>query len=841
TDLYWARSRIIEYLATIQPRLPEDVRVELGPDATALGWVFQYALVDRSGTHQPDELRSYQDWYLKYYLKAIPGVADVATVGGFVRQYQINLDPNRLRAYGISTKQVVAALRGSNNEATGKVVDSGGAEFIVRGLGYAHNTADLENILVATAPDGTPYRIKDLGHVAIGSDFRRGVADLDGEGGTVSGIVIMRQGQNALEVIDRVKQRLRQLEPSLPKGVEVVAVYDRSDFVRRSIDNLNTTIVEVMLTVAIVILVFLWHPPSASVPLLTIPFAVLIAFVPFQMLGLSANIMSLGGIAIAIGAMVDASIVMVEQTHKKLEEWDRLGRPTEASSIVLRAVKQVARPSFFALIVIAVSFTPVLSLQAEEGRLFRPLAYTKSLAMLIAAVLAVTLVPVLQLTFMRAEPVSLRLRWLEGIINRLWVGRIHREERHPLTRWMVRVYEPIVSWSLCHKPVVFGTALLMVALTIPVWMRLGAEFMPPLDEGVLLYMPTTMPGISGGQAEQLLTATDRTLREFPEVERVLGKAGRADTATDPAPLSMLETLVVLKPASQWPRVPRWYSSWAPGWLKPVLSRFAPEHASREELVRRMDQALKLPGLANAWTMPVRGRIDMLATGVRTPVGLRISGSNVAEVERLGVEAANLLRSVPNTRAVFAERAAQGNFLDVQWDLAAMARAGVTMEDAQSTVRYAIGGENVSVMLDGRERYPINARDASEFRDSAQSIEHALVPAANGSRQVPVSEIGRVVVSTAPVMLRNDDGLLSEYVYVDVSTEDLSGYVREGDRLLREKLALPPGYSASWTGQYEAIERTRRRLWSVVPMTLLIIFLLLYVNTRSVLKSAIVLL
>jgi Cu(I)/Ag(I) efflux system membrane protein CusA/SilA len=583
TDLYWARSRTIEYLSGVLPRLPAGVKTELGPDATALGWIFQYVLIDRSGKHSLTDLRSYQDWYLSFYLRSVGGVAEVASVGGLVRQYQVNVDPHRLRAFGISVQQVAEAVRRGNRDESGQVVESGGSELMVRGLGYAHSIEDLGEILLSTADDGTPIRVKEVAQVAIGSEFRRGVTDFDGTGEVVSGIVVMRHGQNAQDVIRSVKDKLREIQPSLPAGMEVLPVYDRSDLVRRSVHNLKSTILEVILTVSFVVLVFLWHVPSAVVPLITVPLAVLISFIPFQMLGITANIMSLGGIAIAIGALVDAAIVAAEQTHKKLEQWDWAGRPGEQRSVVLDAVKQVARPSFFALLVIAVSFLPILTLDSEEGSLFRPLAFTKSLSMLIAACLAITLTPALRLLFTRSEGFGFRPYWLCRVANFLFVGQIHAEERHLISRVIIRCYEPVVAWTLNHPRFVALGAVILMITTVPAWRGLGTEFMPALDEGTLLYMPTTMPGISIGEAQRLLQETDNLLKQFPEVDHVLGKAGRADTSTDPAPLSMVETIVTLRPTAAWRQVPVWYSSWAPAWAASIFRHITADHISREDL------------------------------------------------------------------------------------------------------------------------------------------------------------------------------------------------------------------------------------------------------------------
>src|SRR5512147_1087499 len=577
TDVYWARTRTLEYLSGVLSRLPQDAKTELGPDATGLGWVYQYALVDTSGKRSLADLRSYQDWYLKYYLKSVSGVSEVASVGGFGRQYQVNVDPNRLRNYGLSIRAIVDAVRGGNAETGGRLIEFGGTEYMVRGRGYAKSIADFENIVVSASESGTPIRIRDLGQVVVGPDLRRGVSDLDGTGEAVSGIVVMRHGQNALDVIERVKKRLVEIEPGLPPGVSIVPIYDRSHLIRRAVDNVTETLLEVVLTVVFIVLLFLWHVPSALIPVITIPVAVLVSFIPFRMLGITANIMSLGGIAIAMGELVDAAIVVVEQTHKKLEERTRTGEAVDHKAVIVEAVKEVAPASFFALLVIAVSFLPVLTLEAQEGRLFKPLAYTKTLAMVVAAGLAVTLDPALRLLFTRLRRFAFRPALLCRAANAVLVGHIYPEEKHPVSRLLGRLYEPVVRWSLRWKWTVIGAAAALVAVTVPVFTRLGSEFMPPLDEGSLFYMPTTMPGISISEAQKLLQVSDRIIRQFPEVERVLGKAGRAETSTDPAPLSMLETVVTLKPQSQWRKVDTWYSAWAPQWMKAVLRRVTPDH------------------------------------------------------------------------------------------------------------------------------------------------------------------------------------------------------------------------------------------------------------------------
>ncbi|MCC6860155.1 MAG: efflux RND transporter permease subunit [Bryobacterales bacterium] len=840
-DIYWARSRTLEYLSAVQPRLPEGVKTEIGPDATGLGWVFQYVLVDDSGEHSLADLRSVQDWYLRYYLKSVPGVAEVAPVGGFGRQYQVNLDPNRLRQYGIPITRVVEAVRGGNRESAGRLVEFGGAEYMVRGRGYARSAEDIGSIVLQAGETGTPIRIRDVGQVVMGPDLRRGVADLDGEGETVSGIIVMRQGSNALHVIDRVKARLEEIAPGLPAGVRVVPIYDRSELIRRSIDTTRLTLVEIMATVMIIILIFLWHVPSALIPAITIPVAVLVSFIPFRMMGITANIMSLGGIAIAIGALVDASIVVVEQTHKKLEMWERNGRRGSYREVVIEAIKEVGSPSFFALLVIAVSFLPVLALEAQEGRLFKPLAYTKNLAILVAAVLAITLDPALRVTFTHLRNFDFRPRWMARAANAVLAGRIHQESRHPVSRLLIRLYEPLVAWSLRWKWAVIGGAAALLAITVPVYQKLGSEFMPPLDEEALFYMPSTMPGISIGEAQRLLQATDRMIKQFPEVDRVLGKAGRAETPTDPAPLSMLETVITLKPKSQWRRVRTWYSGWSPEWLKPLFRHITPDHIPPAELVNQLNDALRIPGVSNAWTMPIKARIDMLSTGIRTPVGLKVSGASTDEIERIGTEIERLLPSVRGTRSVFAERAGSGYFLDFEWNRERLARYGLSIEEAQSAVENAIGGENVTTTVEGRARYPVNVRYMRDFRTDWNSLESVLVPALDGRRQIPLGELAEIKAVSGPAMLRDEDGLLTGYVYVDVAGRDPNGYVREARDLLRRKLKLPAGYAATWSGQWEAMERVHQRLIVVVPLTLFLIFLLLYLNTRSVIKTTIVLL
>ena len=839
-DIYWARSRTLEYLSGINARLPEGVRTEIGPDATSLGWIFQYVLKDNSGKHSLGELRAYQDWTLKYYLKAIPGVAEVASVGGFTQQYQVNVDPNRLRSYGIPISRVADAVRHSNRETGARLLEFGGAEYMIRGRGYLNSPKDLEETVLA-ASNGTPIRIRDVGRVVVGPDIRRGTTDLNGAGEAVSGIVVMREGSNALDVIRKVKERIKELEPGLPSGVSIEPVYDRSQLIRETISNARLTLLGVIFTVVIVIAVLLWHFPSAVIPVVTIPVAILLAFIPLHYLGVGVNVMSLAGIAIACGELVDAAIVVVEQTHKKLEVYERTGQSFSHHDVVLEAVKEVAGPTFFALLVIAVAFLPVLALDGQEGKMFRPLAYTKNLAMIAAAILAITFNPALRMLLVRrrtesaAPSRSLRRAW-----NFLLGGRIRTQEEHRIMGPLIRIYGLTVRWTLRRKVPIIAAAVLLVIVTLPLLWTLGSEFMPPLEEGALLYMPTTMPGISIAESQKLLQVTDRILKRFPEVDHVLGKAGRADTATDPAPLSMLETVIVLKPEAQWRKVHVWYSDWAPGWLLPALRHITSDHISEPQLVAQLDEALKIPGLSNSWTMPIRGRIDMLSTGMRTPLGLKIQGSDLNQIVALGSQTEKLLHAVPGTRNVFAERTADGYFLDVSWDRQALARYGLSIDDAQDALSTAVGGENVSTMIDGRERYPINVRYLRDFRSDLESLGKVLIGTAAGA-QIPLSEVATIQTHTGPAMIRNDDGLLTGYVFIDVADRPLGDYVDDARRVLRNGIKLPAGFSISWTGQYESAQHTRERLMVIVPVTLALVLFLLYCNTRSVIKTLIVIL
>jgi Cu(I)/Ag(I) efflux system membrane protein CusA/SilA len=844
TDIYWARSRTLEYLNSVVPRLPQGVNVELAKDATAVGWVYQYALVDTTGQHSLEQMRSFQDWYLRYALQSVPGVAEVAPVGGFVRQYQINIDPNRLLAYKVPINMVVEAVKMSNNDVGARLVEMTGREYMVRGRGYLKSLADIQNIVVMNNPQsGTPVLVRDLGTVTFGPDIRRGVADLDGKGETVGGVVIMRFGENAEKVIQRVKAKLADLKPTLPPGLEVVTTYDRSDLIERSIENLRHTLTEELIIVSLVILVFLWHIPSAIIPIITIPITVLLAFIPMWGTDMTANIMSLGGIAVAIGAMVDAAVVVVEQTHKKLEHWEAEGRPGDYKRVIIDAVKEVGGPSFFALLVIAVSFLPVFALEAQEGRLFKPLAFTKNFSMAIAALLAITLDPAMRLMFTHVKTFNFRPRWLAKVATSVLVGKIHSEENHPISRPLMKVYHPVVEFVLEHKWKTIAVAVIAMAVTVPAYYKLGSEFMPPLDEGSLLYMPTTLPGISVTEATDLLQTQDKILRSFPEVERVFGKAGRADSATDPAPYSMMETVVVLKPQTQWPKIPRWYSDVAPEWAQGLLRRFWPDHKTTQELVYGpggMNEALSLPGVANAWTMPIKARIDMLTTGMRTPVGIKVLGSDLAEIEKIGGQIEMALRDVRGTTSVFAERTTGGYFLDFELKRDQLARYGLTVEAAQEVLMSAVGGDQVTTTIEGRERYPVNVRYLRDYRSDLGSLQRVLVSTPSGA-QIPLAQIADITLKTGPGMIRDENGRLSGYVYVDVSGRDVGSYVGEAKQIVMDKVQVPAGYQLVWSGQYENMQRVKERLTLVIPVTLFIVFLLLYFNTGSVVKTFIILL
>ena len=839
TDIYWARSRTLEYLSKITSRLPEGVRTELGPDATGVGWVYQYALVDRSGKHDLAELRGFQDWRLRTWLQGVPGVAEVASLGGFQKQYQVDLDPVKLLAYRIPIGTVVAAIRAGNQDVGGRLVELAGAEYMVRGRGYARSVDDIGGIVVGRDERGTPILVSDLGRVAIGPDLRRGVADLDGRGDAVGGIVVMRHGENALRVIERVKARLAELAPSFPDGVSVETTYDRSRLIRESIGTLKEELLAALVVVSLVILLFLWHIPSAIVPIVTIPIAILLAFIPMYLLGVTSNIMSISGITISIGVLVDGAIVEVENAYKKLERWIAGGRQGDYHAIRLSALKEVGPSVFFSLVVIAVGFLPIFALEEQEGRLFKPLAYTKTLTIGIAALLAITLDPAVRMLFTRMDFFRFRPRPLAWLANQLAVGRYVPEERHPISRILFRLYEGPCRFVIRHRAATIVAALLLVVSAIPVYRALGSEFMPPLWEGDLLYMPTTFPGISVTEAQKLLKGMDQVLMTFPEVRHVHGKAGRAETSTDPAPFSMMETVVELRPESEWRGRTRWYAK-LPEWAQVPLRKLWPDRISKKELLSEMEKRMRFPGASYAMLMPIKTRIDMLSTGVRTPIGIKVLGDDLKRIQEIAVEIESILREVPGTQSAFAERTAGGYFLDFDLRRDRLARYGLSVEDAETVILSAVGGEGVTTTIEGRDRYSVNVRYARELRDDLPELSRVLVPTASGA-QIPLSELADIRLSEGPGMIRDENGLLAGYVYVTTSDPDLGGYVERAKAAVGAHVVLPTGTTLVWSGQYENMLRVAERMKVLVPLTLFLIFLILYWNTKSAVKAGIVLL
>ena len=843
TDMYWARTRVLEYLSKITQQLPAGVKVELGPDASSVGWVFQYALIDKSGKHSTDELRSYQDWFLRYTVQSVPGVSEVATVGGQVRQYQVTVNPNQLAAYKLPLNTVIDAVRAGNSDVGGRLVELSGREYMVRGRGYVKSIHDIENI-VLRADGGTPVLIKDVATVALGPEMRRGVADYNGTGDAVGGIVVMREGENALAVISRVKAKLADVKPSLPSGVEIVTTYDRSELIVRAIDTVKHKLIEEVIVVSVIILIFLWHFPSSIIPIVTIPVALALAFIPMKLMGLNANLMSLSGIAISIGVLVDGAIVEVENAYNKIYHWQKDGKKGDFHSVRLEALMEVGPGVFFSLMVIAVAFMPVFTLVDQEGRLFRPLAFSKTLAMGIAAFLAITLDPAMRMLFARIEPYRFRPRFLAYIATQLFVGKYYSEERHPVSRLLHRLYEGPCRFVLRHPKATIVTALLIVVSAIPVYARLGSEFMPPLAEGSILYMPSAVePGMSVAVAEKVLQLQDKILMTFPEVERVFGKAGRANTSTDPAPFTMMETTVLLKPESQWREKPRWYSSSAPKPLKALLRGFWRDRIDSSELEDEMNRALRIPGISNAWTMPIKGRLDMLSTGVRTPVGIKIMGADLGSIERIAKETEAAVAKVPGTRSAYAERVAGGYFLDFVLKRDKLARYGLSIDDANTMVMTAVGGDNQSMTVEGRERYGINVRYARDYRDDLQALRRVLLPLPGGLGQIPMEEIADVGLAHGPSMIRDENGMLAGYVYVDFDTTkiDVGRYVQQAKLAVASQVTVPAGYLMTWSGQYESMLRVKERLKLILPLTLVLIFGLLFMNTKSAFKASVVML
>lgn len=802
TDLYWARARVLEYLNYVSGRLPNNVTPTLGPDATGVGWVFEYALVDKSGRHDLAELRSIQDWYLRYPLQTVEGVAEVASIGGHVKQYQVEIDPNALAAYGIPISVVSHAIMRSNNDVGGRLIEMSETEYMVRGLGYIQSVSDIEQIAIKVDEKGTPIRLKDIAHVQIGPELRRGIAELNGEGEVAGGVVIMRYGENALATIEGVRQKLADLASGLPEGVEVVPVYDRSDLINRAVANLTNTLIIEFVLVSLICGAFLLHFRSSLVVIVSLPLGILLAFIAMRLQGINANIMSLGGIAIAIGAMVDGPIVLVENAHKHLAlARSRYGDELDSSqrwAAIRTASLEVGPALFFSLLVIVVSYFAIFTLEAQEGRLFKPLAFTSSYAMAAAAILAITFVPVLAGVFIR--------------------GNIVSEERNPLTRILHRLHAPALNLTLSARWVVVGVAaLLLTATAIPV-SKLGSEFMPPLDEGDILYMPTTFPGISITKARELLQQTDKIIVTFPEVESVFGKVGRAQTATDPAPLSMLETIARLKPKDEWPDPTK----------------------TTQELMQEMDQAIKFPGLANAWTMPIKTRIDMLSTGIKTPVGIKVSGPDLVVLQIVAEEIEQAMKTMPETLSAFGDRAAGGYFLDFDIKREKLARFGLKVGDVQDVIMTAIGGMKITETVEGLERYPINLRYPRELRDDPDRLERVLIPTPSGA-QIPISQVADIVLRRGAPVIKSEDARPNAWVYVDLNTSDVGGFVAKARQVVDEMVELPPGYTLVWSGQFEYMERASERLRLVIPLTLLLIYMLLYFNFRNIAAPMLVML
>ena len=796
TDMYWARSRVVEYLQGIRGQLPDGVNPVIGPDATGVGWVFEYALVDETGQHNLADLRGFQDWHLRYWLASVPGVAEVASIGGFVKQYQVNLDPNKLAASELSVGDVVRAIKASNNDVEGRLLEFAGREYMVRGRGYLTSADDIAEIALGADARGTPIRVADVAEVRLGPDIRRGVAELDGRGEVVGGIVVVRYGENALAVIDRVKEKLREVEDALPPGVTVVPTYDRSWLIEESIGTLSRTLIEEAVVVSLVIIIFLFHFRSALIPIVTLPIAVVAAFIPMYHLGVSSNIMSLGGIALAIGVLVDASIVMVENAYRHVSESS--GAYEDQPRVILAAAKQVGRPIFFSLAIIIVSFVPVFLLEAQEGRMFRPLAFTKTFAMVFASILSITLVPVLMTVFIRGR-------------------RLTPESANPIARFFMWLYAPVLRLVLRWRWLALAVNFAVVPLTVPLLFTIGNEFMPPLYEGSMLYMPTAPPGLAVGEATRLLQVQDKLLRQFPEVERVFGTVGRATTSTDNTPMGMVNTIVTLKPKDEWRA-----------------------GLTAEDLQSEMDAALQFPGFPNVWTQPIRNRLDMLLTGIKTPIGIKIFGADLAVIQRIGEDIERILQDVAGTRSVYAERVNQGYFTDIEIDRRAIARHGLTIEAVQDVIQSALGGRNVTRTIEGRERYPVNVRYARAFREDLPAIERVLVRTPMGS-QVPLGQLAEVRFTSGPAMIRDEDGQLAGYVYVDTTTTDIGGYVDSARAALDERLQMPAGYTLGWAGQYEFQVRARQRFQILIPIVFFLIFMLLYMTFHSVSEAVIVML
>lgn len=841
-DLYWARSRVLENLNRITSQLPSGVKTEIGPDATSIGWVYQYAIRDESGQFNPSDLRSMQDWLIRFQLQAVSGVAEVAPVGGFVKQYQVKVDPTKLALFQVTISQVMEAVKNSNQESGGRTVEFSGTEAMVRSRGLVDKVEDIENaVITLNTRSRAPILVKQVATVSVGPEMRRGITDFNGFGDTVGGIIVMRQGEDAPAVIDRVKAKINEIQKTLPEGVKIISVYDRSDLIERAIETLKGTLMEELIIVSLIILLFLWHVPSAIVPIVTIPISVLLAFIPLYLIGQSSNIMSLAGIAISIGVLVDGAIVEVENAYRKIQHWDENGRKEDFFKVRLEALTEVGPSVFFSLLVIAVAFIPIFTLVDQEGRLFRPLALSKNFAMAIAAILAITLDPAMRMLFARADKFNSPNKWLNRVGDTLLVGTYYSEHKHPISKRLFKIYEPIVDWVLEHKKKTLGFALAGLISIVPGFMLLGSEFMPTLHEGSLLYMPTALPGVSVSEAQRILTEQDKILKSFPEVDTVFGKAGRAETSTDTAPLSMFETTIVLKSKSDWRKENRWYS-FLPEFTKGPFQRIWPETISEEKLIDEMNEKLSFIGMPNIWTMPIKNRIDMLSTGIRSPIGIKIFGPDLKTIQDIGENLEREIKTLEGTRSVVAERIASGYFLDFDFDREKLKSYGLSLKDAQDQAMVSIGGENVSQILASRERYPIQVRLAPAFRQDLDSAKRILITTPTGA-QIPLHEIAKVHFKEGPSMIRDENASLVGYVYIDIdpSQVDIGTYVGKAKKLVEEKIKVPEGYLISWSGQFENMERVKERLKVVIPITLALIIFLLFFNTKSWVKTGIVLL
>jgi copper/silver efflux system protein len=822
TDLYWARSRVMEYLNQVQGDLPGDATPTLGPDATGVGWVFQYTLTDTTGQQSLADLRSFNDWYLRYWIESLPGVSEVGSFGGFVKQYQAIIDPVKLLAYNIPLPMVMHAIERSNRDVGGRTIEMSGTEIMVRGRGYLTSVEDFEDVVIMEH-GGTPVRMKDIGTVELGGDQRRGIAEWNGEGEAVGGIVVMRYGENALRVINSVKERIGEIQSALPSGVTLEIAYDRSELINEAISTLTTTLVQVMIIVLLVIGLFLLHLRSALVIIITLPVAVTISFILIYFTGITVNVMSLAGIVISVGVMVDAAVVLVENVHKRLDRWEQRGRKEDRESVIMDATKQVGRPIFFALIIITISFLPVFALEAQEGRLFRPLAFTKTFAMFTASVLSIS--------------------FAAALIAFLIKGNIRSEDKHPVSRFLHRVFQPVMVYTLAHRWVVVGIAIIGILFAYPIYKQLGSEFMPPLEEGVILYMPTTPPGMSVREAQYMLNIQGQILKSFPEVKSVQGKSGRAETATDPAPLNMFETTIVLHDQSDWREIdrPRWYSGWMPEGMQPPFRWIWPDRRriTWDELIAEMDSELQIPGMPNIWWMPVQTRIEMLATGVRSPVAVNVLGPDLRTIEHTAVLIERLLQEIEGTRSAIAERPTGGYYLDIKPHRDVAARYGLTTDDINTVVEMAVGGMNITETIEGRERYPVNVRYGRELRQNIDDIKRVLIPTPNGA-QIPLGMLASIEYTDGPPMIATEMGQLRNLVSVNVRGRDLGSYVAEARDRINEEIPLPPGVTIQFVGQYQYMQRMQERLQMLIPITIAIIFFLLYMNFKSVPRCLIVL-